>query len=63
MRAKMWHALIKIKSFYYIHSGAALGIQIDGAKIFVQNEISKIGTKPYWLEQNIPKIDGAIAPL
>ena len=28
-------------------SGAALGIQIDGAKNFVQNEIRKIGTKPY----------------
>ena len=36
-------------AIYSLHSwsGAALGIQIDGAKIFVQNEISKIGTKPY----------------
>ena len=34
-----------VPTTYY--AGAALGIQIDGAKNFVQNEISKIGTKPY----------------
>ena len=43
-------------------AGAALGFQIDGANFFSHDKVGKIAPN-LASYSNIPKIDGAIAPL